>query len=112
MNSDHSPQAIAERVKQARKDVGLSQESLGKKLGLSKVAYRDYERVSRLFDTDQLFQLERILGRPVEWFLGLSTELQADEQQLLSLYRNLRDHHRGPEIIGLLQYLTSQLKEE
>jgi transcriptional regulator with XRE-family HTH domain len=52
MNSDHSPRGIAQRVKQARQEAGLSQESLGKKLGLSKVGYGEYERVSRLFDTE------------------------------------------------------------
>lgn len=94
MNNQHSPQAIARRVREARKATGLSQEGLAPKLGLSKVAYGDYERVSRLFDTEQLFQLERILGQPVTWLLGIETkfgELTNEEQQLLGLWRKAKE---------------------
>lgn len=93
MNTDHTPEAIARRVRDQRKTLGLSQEDMGRKLGLTKVAYGDYERVKRLFDTEQLFALSRILGKPVSWLLGITTrpgELTEDEQQLLSMYRRIK----------------------
>jgi transcriptional regulator with XRE-family HTH domain len=98
MDSNHSPRAIAQRMKTAREEAGFSQEELGRKIGLTKVAYGDYERVKRLFDTDQLFQLSRILGRPVEYFLGLETNLTDDEGQLLALYRSI-DSQQAKEIV-------------
>lgn len=108
MNSDHSPRAIAQRVKQARQEAGLSQESLGKKLGLSKVGYGEYERVSRLFDTEQLFQLARILGRSVGWFLGLPSELSGDEQQALSMYGRAKEQGRDKLVLDTLKILTRE----
>lgn len=108
MNSDHSPRGIAQRVKQARQEAGLSQESLGKKLGLSKVGYGEYERVSRLFDTEQLFHLERILGRSVGWFLGLSSELSDDEQQVLSMYQRAKEQGRDRMALGFMKTLSEE----
>lgn len=87
MDNDQRVQAIAKRIKEARQDAGLSQDGLGKRLGLTKVGYGEYERGRRLFDTEQLFQLARILARPVEYFLGLDSELTADEGRALALYR-------------------------
>ena len=112
MNADHSPRSIAERVKEARKQQGLSQEELGRRMGLTKVAYGDYERVKRLFDTDQLFALERILGRPVSYFLGLATELSADEEQLLSMYRRTKLAGLDSSALSIMEAFTKSLKED
>lgn len=95
MNSGHSPQEIANRMREARKAKNLSQEELGRRLGLTKVAYGDYERVKRLLDTEQLFQLERFLNCSVAWLLGLPLkegELSALEQILRRLGHNTGVH--------------------
>jgi transcriptional regulator with XRE-family HTH domain len=97
MNSNQATQSIARRVKEARLAAGLSQEELGKKVGLTKVGYGEYERGRRLFDTEQLFHLSRILGRPVEYFLGLDTGLSEEEGQLLASYRAI-DSEQGRRI--------------
>lgn len=78
---------VAKRIRDARESAGLSQEELGNKIGMSKVGYGHYERGTHLPNIWQLFQLSRILSRPVEWFLGLATDLTDDEGQLLAIYR-------------------------
>jgi len=82
---------IARRVREARKSSGLTQEDVGNKIGLSAVGYGHYERGTHAFSTWQLFQVSQVLGRPVEWFLGLDTDLTADEGQVLALYRRAKE---------------------
>jgi transcriptional regulator with XRE-family HTH domain len=103
---------IARRIKEARQAKGLSQEALGERMGLTKVGYGEYERGRRLFDTEQLFQLARVLNRPVEWFLGLDTDLTEDEQQMLVMYRHARTAGVGDMVLGILDSMTASLKEE
>lgn len=81
--------AIARQVRRARKESGLSQEAVGEALGLSVTGYGHYERARQPFSVDQLFQLSRVLGKPVEWFLGLDTGLTDDEAELLHLYQQI-----------------------
>ena len=87
MDRNQAVKAIAQRVKEARQAAGLSQEDLGRRMGLTKVGYGEYERAHRLFDTEQLAKLSQILGRPVEYFLGLDMGLTEEEEQLLASYR-------------------------
>ena len=68
---------IGLRVQAARKEAGLSQEDLGRRLGLSKGGYGQYERGLHPFTADQLFQLATILGRSVPSLLGLDNGLGA-----------------------------------
>ncbi len=81
---------IGLRVQAARKETGLSQEDLGRRLGLSKGGYGQYERGLHPFTADQLFQLASILDRSVQYFLGLDNGLTPDEDRMLSLYRRAR----------------------
>jgi transcriptional regulator with XRE-family HTH domain len=81
---------IGLRVQAARKAAGLSQEDLGRRLGLSKGGYGQYERGLHPFTAEQLFQLAAILDRSVSYFLGLETGLSPEEDRLLLLYRRAR----------------------
>ena len=58
-------------------------------LGLSLSGYGHYDRGRQPFTIEQIFQLSRILGRSVEWLLGLETELGEDEDQLLTAYKSI-----------------------
>ena len=96
---------IARRVRATREGVEprLTQEDVGARLGLSKVGYGHYERGSQPFSVWHLFELATILGRPVEYFLGLSTDLRPDEQVLLGGYRRLDDSpHQARVLVTLL----------
>lgn len=82
---------IASRVRAARESLApkMTQEELGAKLGLSKFGYGHYERGTQTFSVWHLYQLARILGRPLEYFFGLPTQDRPDEQTLLGAYRRL-----------------------
>ena len=90
MNRVSSNEAsITNRVRRARREAGLNQTQLAARIGLSKAGYSHYERGRQPFTVDQLFLLSRILGRSVEWFLGLDTKLTDDEDRLLTTYRGI-----------------------
>jgi transcriptional regulator with XRE-family HTH domain len=82
--------AIGLRVRAAREATGLSQEDLGRRLGLTKGGYGQYERGLHPFTADQLFQLAGLLNRSVPYFMGLETGLTPDEDRLVALYRRAR----------------------
>lgn len=64
--------SFGERVKQYRKEKGLTMEQLGKMGGVSDVSYRKWERGENLPDGFNLYQLSKNTGVSVDWFLGLS----------------------------------------
>ena len=68
--------------------LGECQSNMAELLGLSKAGYGHYDRGRQPFTIEQGCQLSRILGRSVEWLLGLETDLEEDEDQLTSLYRS------------------------
>ena len=105
MESDRGA-AIGRRARQAREEIGLSQEAVGQRIGLSKVGYGEYERGRRSLTVEQLFMLERALHRPVIWLLGIDTELSLDEQQVLALYRRAKEMQRADIAADILQALT------
>jgi len=87
--------AITRRVTEARQKAQLTHKEVGEALSLSETGYGHYERFRQPFTIEQLFQLSRILGRSVEWFLGLDNDLTPEEDHLLALYRNASDDRQG-----------------
>lgn len=109
MNPEESfNRSVAKRIRQAREATGLSQEDLGAKIGMSKVGYGHYERGTHLPNLWQLMQLSRLLNRPIEWFLGLPSELTADEQQVLALYRQAVALQRGIVAVRILEGVIAE----
>jgi SOS-response transcriptional repressor LexA len=60
---------IANRLKQARLDIGLSQKELGKLFGVSDVTIGEIERGISNISIPDLERLAHILGKPLDWFL-------------------------------------------
>lgn len=87
----YSVRAITDRVIEARKKAGLTQVELAERLGLSKQGYHPYEKYQTAFTLEQLYQLSRILGRSIAWFLDIDCGLAPDEQEWLEIYRSLDD---------------------
>ncbi|NLF01162.1 MAG: helix-turn-helix transcriptional regulator [Anaerolineales bacterium] len=82
---------MAQRIRQAREERGLSQADVGGALGLSNVGYGAFERGRTEIGLDYLMALPSILGHSVAWFLGLPESLGDDEDEWLQLYRSASD---------------------
>jgi SOS-response transcriptional repressor LexA len=61
---------IANRIKQARLDLGLSQKQLGRLFGCSDVTIGEIERGISNITIPDLERMAKILGRPLDWFLS------------------------------------------
>ena len=69
---------IGQRIAQKRKELGLSQEALGSKLGVSRQSIYKWEADSALPEIDKLIALSRLFGVSVGWLLGVEEPPEAD----------------------------------
>jgi transcriptional regulator with XRE-family HTH domain len=106
---DAQEQAITERVMRAREDLGMTKTEFAEKLGLSKQGYQPYEKYRAPFSISQLFQISRILERPVAYFLGLDTGLTGREERALMLFRLAEQAGYGDVVIGAIHAMVTQL---
>jgi len=64
------PELLRERIVQARKDAGLSQEGLASELGLDGSAISKIENGTRNLSSVELVKLAEICGKTVDWFFS------------------------------------------
>lgn len=111
------PDGIRARIRQARRELGLTQQELADLIDRHKRTVENYENV-RVPEWKELMKISRALDRPIEWFLHgdrdessgavleqlvevnrrldaldrkLDGDRQAIEQRLLGLEQQLRD---------------------
>lgn len=69
---------VGARVRVRRMMLGLSQEKLGEKLGLTFQQVQKYERGTNRVGASRLFDLARVLGVPIQFFFDeMTNELSA-----------------------------------
>ena len=71
---------IGQRIAQKRKELGLSQEGLGERLGVSRQAIYKWESDATLPEIEKLIALSRIFSVSVGWLLGEETQ-EADPEE-------------------------------
>ena len=87
---------IANRIKDRRKQLGLSQVDLARLVNISQTQISKYELGQNLPTADILVALSRVLRISIDWLVGVSDEigelphddLSEAERQLLALYRS------------------------
>ena len=79
---------IANKIKQARIALGLSQRELGKLYGSSDVTIGEIERGVSNVSIPDLERLSGILGKPLSYFLSGQTEAQRPVEALLAEFEN------------------------
>lgn len=70
------------RVAQKRKELGLSQEALGEKLGVSRQSIYKWESDGALPEVEKLVALSRLFGVSVGWLLGVEEDAAPDGGEL------------------------------
>ena len=71
---------VGERIAQKRKELGLSQEGLGERLGVSRQAIYKWESNASLPEIDKLVALSRIFSVTVGWLLGVEEPPEGQEE--------------------------------
>ena len=72
---------MGRRIAEQRKRIGLSQEALGEKMGVSRQAISKWEADGAVPEIDKLIALSKLYGVSVGWLLGVEEqpEKQSDE---------------------------------
>lgn len=78
-----------QRVAQKRKELGLSQEALGEKLGVSRQSIYKWESDSALPEIEKLVALSRLFGVSVGWLLGVEEEPSPGGAELTEAQLNM-----------------------
>jgi len=65
---------IGERIRQAREAEGMSQETLGERIGYTKFAVSKWEAGTRPISIDTLKQIAEVLNRPLSYFVRTDLE--------------------------------------
>lgn len=92
---------VGQRIAQKRKELGLSQEALGERLGVSRQAIYKWESDAALPEIEKLVNLSRVFSVSIDWLLGEgeeSRELTPDQLRMVE------------EIVG--RYLAAQPSEK
>lgn len=71
---------MGQRIAEERKKLGLSQEALGDKLGVSRQAISKWESDAAVPDVDKLIALSKLFGVTVGWLLGVEEEPGGSEE--------------------------------
>ena len=79
---------FGKRIKHHRKRLGLSQEALSIKSGISSPSISDYENNKVIPRRENLEKLAQVLGVPIEEFL----QVEASEEKLINQYPDLRKY--------------------
>ena len=69
---------IGQRIAQKRDRLGMSQEALAERLGVSRQAVSKWESGASVPDTENVVALSRLFGVSVGWLLGVEEPPEAD----------------------------------
>ncbi len=76
---------MGQRIAEERKKLGLSQEALGDKMGVSRQAISKWEADGAVPEIDKLIGLSKLFGVSVGWLLGTEVQTKTEtEQETLS----------------------------
>lgn len=85
-------QALGERLRESREYLGLSQQEVAERLGISRPAVTHIEAGRRKVSTLELRQLASLYRRPYEWLIGEARDPGVPEDHLTqALYRTTRE---------------------
>lgn len=93
---------LGQRIAQKRKELGISQENLGERLGVSRQAIYKWESDSAMPEVEKLVALSGLFGVSVGWLLGTEEEPTAPEELTEAQLKMVE------EIVG--RYLPSKPK--
>ena len=103
---------IAMRLRSARERASLSQKQVADQLHVTPQAYGNWERGARGVPIELLPAFSRALGRSVAWLLDIDIGLTQDEDELLTMYRNLRNVNHRRLLLEIADRIAQTAGEE
>ncbi len=90
VNSDKNEVTIAERIKKARKDAGLTQLDVAKAIGITPQAISNYERGINKVPNGTLVDLAELYNVSINYLLGVS---EIWTKEILPIFENVAKEH-------------------
>lgn len=113
MNEANRMQLLGQRIRQARENLGLSQERLAHRWGKKQYQISEYENGKRRIYAHDLPQLADALRVPIPYFfqddIGLK-ESNVLEETLIDTFRSLRSETAQESAIKILQELRNMVE--
>lgn len=108
-DSDLNRAELAERLKQAREYLELSQDEVAKKLGIPRSAVSLIESAQRRVDAIELRRFAQLYQRPVSYFTGevVSAAIPQDVEHLARAAKKLSQRDRE-ELARFAEFLSSR----
>lgn len=104
---------VGRRIRQARKEAGLTQAELGDSLGISGNAVTKLEGGHSALTIENLLGLYRVLHKPFGYFLGINDlYISGEEAEWLEIYRALPGRDRRYWVEALQAWLKRDEVEE
>jgi transcriptional regulator with XRE-family HTH domain len=104
-------EGVSIRLRAARKAANLTQDEVGRRLGLSRAGYGHLEDGSRSMTLDDLVVLAQIVGRSPAYLLGMESEFTPEEDRLLAAYRAIKSEQQR-RLVADLAMLAAKPGEE
>ena len=92
---------MAQRIREARKLSGLSQQEVEASIGKSKNAVSRWERAEVQLDATDLGKLARLFTVSADWLLGIEEVVEMSELELVRDYRLASPALRAATLAGL-----------
>lgn len=102
---------IAQKVKETREYLGLTQDQVAKALSMPRSAISDIETGKRKVTADELKRIALLFRHPVNHFLGEEPELAPDVAALARTAKNLSENDRK-ELLRFARFLEYQNKDK
>jgi transcriptional regulator with XRE-family HTH domain len=99
---------IVKRIKDCRKEHGLIQQDLADHLNRTAASISDLERGKVQISASDLYELARLLNKPIEYFYG-EDYIGSDVQDLIAIVRRMSPEARASQIPMISLFLNMQL---
>lgn len=76
---------FSKRIKELRKEAGLTQQELGDKLNLTKVSICSYEKGLRMASIDTLIDISNLFKVDIDYLIGTDTYVVSEKDEMYGL---------------------------
>jgi transcriptional regulator with XRE-family HTH domain len=102
---DEARRRLAERLREAREYLGLSQEEVAQHVGMPRPAVSQVENGNRRVDAIELAKLAKLYQRPVSFFTGEEPIREAPQLELLKRAASELSEKDRDEVLRYAQFL-------
>lgn len=106
--SDEARRQLAERLRQAREYLGLSQEEVAQHVGMPRPAVSQIENGNRRVDAIELAKFAKLYQRPVSFFTGEEPIGEAPQLELLKRAASELSEKDRDEVLRYAQFLKQR----